>query len=154
MKVFYGTFVEGFNEDLLPGVVAVNNLGDWFWDEVYNNGLNLDEWRWYNDFAERSDGEPVPDDYPMIDEPTWLVGDWRLDGDKWEAFAGTNGYSAILQWMGGAAILTVVRSDHWTSVTSMCSPCCPGQANLDSGYDERGYTCYSLPAEFYLSKEE
>jgi hypothetical protein len=36
----------------------------------------------------------------------------------------------------------------------MCSPCCPGQANLDSGYDERGYTCYSLPAEFYLSKEE
>lgn len=154
MKTFLNNLEAG---DLLPGVVAVDNLAEWFWDEVYSNGINVDEWRFSLDFSKEHGHPPEDRDWDGIefDEPTWLVGDWRLDeNDEWNPYDGTDRFSAVLQWMGGAAIATVAQSAHYTRVARMCSPCCPGQANLDSGYDENGYTCYSFPENWYRKEGE
>lgn len=153
MKVFDNN--NGEAGDLLPGVV-VDSLCDSFWYYLERDGINLTEENFIENFIAEHGREPKGEDWGEFesDEPTWLLGDWKRDDDgKLDACAGTDGYSAVLQWLGGAPLVTVVAGNYWTRVRSMCSPCCPGQADIDSGYDENGYTCYSLPAEFYREGE-
>lgn len=158
MKVFEIT--EGADLHLVPGVVDVSKLADWFWDEVCGGGINLTEEAARQDFI--AEYESVNDTYPIgdawddyvyeADEEEYLIGGWEMVKGKYQPVNG-EGFSAIVQWLGGAPIVTVVAGSYYTTVCSMCSPCCPGQADLDSGYHEGGYACYSLPSEFYREEK-
>lgn len=132
------------NEELYNIVCAVN-------EAIYQAGLNgqpsimldsIDELSC--DIAWLSDDEQ--------DEGEYLIGGWEMVKGKYQP-VNEEGFSAIVQWLGGAPIVTVVAGIYYTTVRSMCSPCCPGQADLDSGYQEGGYACYSLPGEFYREEE-
>jgi len=157
MKVFELT--EGADLHLVPGVVDVSNLYEWIWEDIFNHGVNQTEERIAHDFEEAHGHPPTEEDWELfyVDEPTYLIGGWqRKDIDDPYSYApcpGEHGFSAIVQWLGGAPIVTVVASKYYTTVRSMCSPCCPGQADLDSGYHEGGYACYSLPSEFYREEK-
>lgn len=162
MKVFELT--EQVKHDLLPGVVDVSKLADWFWDEIYADRLgaiNLTEEVARQNFI--AEYESMNDTYPIGDawndyeyeanEEEWIFGGWEMIKGKYQPVEGEHGFSAIVQWLGGAPIVTVVAGSYYTTVRSMCSPCCPGQADLDSGYHEGGYACYSLPSEFYREEK-
>lgn len=141
---------EGAIKNLLPGVASVNSLVSDFWDTVYyDGGINLTQQNFQEEFERMNGRLPSDDEWEAeysADEETWLLGDWNAYGDPLEEEE--DGYRAILSWLGGAAIVTVVSS-HWWTNARMCSPCCPGQANLDQPDEEYGYQCYSLPPTFY-----
>lgn len=158
MKVFELT--EQVKHDLLPGVVDVSKLADWFWDEVHAHGVNLSELEYIEEFRRENGREPEGEDWDNYygGEENWLIGGWSEVHGKngLECFTPTlagEGFAASIGWLGGAPIVTVELSTYYTTVRSMCSPCCPGQADLDSGYQEGGYACYSLPSEFYREEK-
>jgi hypothetical protein len=76
------------------------------------------------------------DEYEACEEE-YLIGDWRLDeaSGRYEIEQGCNGagFAAELSWLGGAPLLFILWSEQTEFVRSMCSPCCPGSADLDSG---------------------
>ena len=90
------------------------------------------------------------------EEDEWILGDWRWDdGEKvYYDYDGEVGFSAVLGWLGGAPILHVIRSKTVKHYRSMCSPCCPGQADIDSGEVEVGIPTFTLPAEYFLKEEQ
>lgn len=87
-----------------------------------------------------------------FDEPNYLIGDWKLDSkglyepDEDSDDPDKLGFSAILQWLGGAPLITIVWSQWVRYVRAMCSPCCPGQADLDSG--EGSILAYAVPDDW------
>jgi len=83
------------------------------------------------------------------EEPEYIIGDWKLSDDGiWDIAPDHNncGFSAITGYLGGACIVHVVWSRTTKRVLSMCSPCCPGQADLDSG--EGHILTYALPSDY------
>lgn len=66
-----------------------------------------------------------------------------------------DGVTYQIGWLGGAPLLTVLHGPvGWA--WSLCSPCVPGAADLDSGFDvalaegelRTGYQCYVVPKEW------
>ena len=167
----------------ITGVVSMSSLCDWVWDEIYVDGINLSieeyQQQWKvdrraelengdegefseEDWSELEDAEDN-DVYPqsMYDgyesyEEEFLWGDWGFNKStqKYFDFDGPEGFSAIVGWLGGAPILHVIRSKTIKRYSSMCSPCCPGQADIDSGEAEVGIPTFTLPDEFFWQKEE
>ena len=144
-------------ETAYGGVVSTNNLCEWFWEEVfYGSGINLTEYEIIKDYCTANDctEDEIPEDFwdlLEIDEATYLIGDWTLSDDgKYDVDSGINGkgYAAIVQTLGGAYNVHVVWAETTTNVRSMCSPCCPGQADLDSG--PGNIEAYTLPSEFFV----
>ena len=82
-----------------------------------------------------------------------LIGDWTIiidkDGSvKYEV--DKSGEFAAIVTSSTFNCVQVVWSKHTASVNSMCSPCFPGQADLDSGDGE--IVCYTLP-DYLIYKE-
>ena len=74
---------------------------------------------------------------------TVLAGDWKKDeGGLWDPDKdGTKGYSAIV----GETYAQIVWSKY-TTRARLCSPCFPGQCDLDA-IDPNGQLCYILPPD-------
>jgi hypothetical protein len=121
------------------------------WEDAYNQGVDLSFDQFEKDYIDEH-GCPPPDEVCEcieIDEPVFLLGDWEEQPDgNWDykPRCEGKGFAAILGWLGGAPIVTVVWSETVRTVLSMCSPCCPGQADLDSGAGE--ILAYALPADY------
>ncbi len=87
-----------------------------------------------------------------------------LDCDIGEAFEsdGEEGYRLEdgdeiyeLSYLGGAPLIWVIKSSRIVYTNSLCSPCCPNAADLDSGLtnEDEGYECYGIPKEWEESDE-
>ena len=137
------------------GVLSLNSAPDWLFDEQCN-GIDLGYEDAHADWeaAHRDECEDIaageecscesPDFGPDCSGPR-LIGAWKQDSQgRWEPDEldpAHNGYAAIIR----ESVVQVVWSKH-TTRARMCSPCYPGQADLDSP-DDNGELCYSLPAE-------
>jgi len=106
------------------GVVSLNSLQDWVWEEFEYKGELLTE---VDDEAE---------DWP--EEPAYEleVEDMKLQ----------------LGWLGGAPLVWVLKSPHTTRARE-CSPCVPNAGDLDS-LDEGGFECYTLPEDWFYKEEQ
>lgn len=105
-----------------------------------------------------------PHDYAPIDDHdhcgpqeqgTMLIGSWVKDEKtgKYEPDE-TGEYAAIV----GEIYAQVVWSKRVVKVRSLCSPCFPGQADVEPdkivGEDEPGYYAFDFPADMYGIEEE
>lgn len=76
-----------------------------------------------------------------------LIGDWTQDQDtgEYEPTPGLpkRGYAAIAHW--DSQTIQVVAS-KWVTLGHYCSPCYPGQVDLDTAGE---YLGYDLPADLY-----
>ena len=105
--------------------------------EVDNEGDpdedTIEEWTYeFNDFYE-SQGDTI------------LIGDWQQDNDGlWGPIErGNKGYAAIVNYDSNT--IQVVWSEFVT-MGALCSPCYPGQVDLDT---EGDYMGYDLPIDLY-----
>ena len=135
------------------GAMYANSI-EWIWDEVYysSHAVSLTQLEWEKEYRRDND---IPDDddlpeeayeYLEFDEETYLLGDWELGEDGlYDVVPNCNGqgYAAILGYLGGAPIVHVQWSETIAHVRALCSPCCPGQADLDSGAGD--ILAYTLP---------
>ena len=143
----------------IGGVVSVSNLDlDTFWTYIDNNGLNLDMWLLVEKYKKENGGrQPGEEWYEGIvsDDPDYIVGYKYVDAPKephgMYIVDEDAEFTAYISTIGGAYTAQVVHSTHTTRVRSMCSPCCPGHADIDSGAEEDGILCYTLPPRFFPS---
>ena len=136
---------------VLGAVVGVMRCTQAVWEEALSNGIDLSYEAFEQDYWAEYGCEPPENvlDSLEIDEPNYIFGDWQKGSDgmyDYVPMCNEYGYAAVLGWLGGAPIVHVVWSDTVRAVNSMCSPCCPGQADLDSGEGE--ILAYALPDEF------
>lgn len=150
------------------GVISCHSL-EWIYEETdyravtnvsydnymeYQIGDKTREWQ-----SEQDDPNATPDD-DLLEEwrdqlgeqyeesgDTYLIGDWLQDSDgQYQIdYGGTNHFSAIVDYDFAGGIVQVVWSRYVTNA-ALCSPCCPGQCDLDSPGDYMGY---DLPLDFY-----
>jgi len=137
--------------EVLTGVID-NNSVPHIWDELGSgNEINLDyenalrehklECGEDESCAERGH-EDWNDEYESQSD-TMLIGDWAKDsdGDYVPIVNGDKGYAAIVR----ESVSQVVWSRAIAKRKSMCSPCYPMQADLDSG--DGTIPCYAFPAD-------
>ena len=121
------------------GVVALNSLADWVFDEFWYDGVNLTM--------------AAVEEEAHADHPEW---EGILPDEFWDGIAlETESYSLTkdglcleLSYLGGAPLVWVFKSPH-TTLARPCSPCCPGAGDLDNK-DATGIPTYDLPPEWYL----
>lgn len=93
-------------------------------------------------------------DFMECDDHEKLIGDWKSSYKKDGSIQyepDENGeFSAIVN-SSSFSTIQVVLSKWTTKVRAMCSPCFPGQADLDSGAGD--ILCYTLPDDM-LSEED
>lgn len=145
-------------ETPITGVISANSLRSLLWEAVFNHGDNLDEWTAASKYRHEFGQEPDQEfwDGLQIDDPDWLLGFKVVDAPGkpygWWAEDPEQEFSAIISAGGGAYVVQVVRSNYTARVRSMCSPCYPGQADLESG--EGDILAYTLPPHFFPSRSE
>ena len=122
------------------GVVAMNSLESWVWEEFYASGTDesyaaaMEEWKAENPEASK-DEEYAYGECLEIEEANWSL---EIDGMRLE-----------IGWLGGAPLLWVLESPH-RAAASLCSPCVPNAGNLDCKVPlGQGFACYDVPAEWY-----
>jgi len=124
----------------ITGVISNNECIQFISDELYN-GINLD-WEEHiksdphtKEFCEICE---YWEDYP---DSTWLIGDWLIDDDGLY-YPDPNGeYAAIVR-----ESVTQVVFSQYTSRSALCSPCFPGQGDLDTIGE---FLTYNLPPEAF-----
>ena len=147
------------SEIIITGVVS-NNTPEWLNEEICN-GINLQ----YEDYiasaegTEGQDHESYTDDqdhesyeadpelehdfmeYESQPSDTILIGAWIKGPDgKYEPDP-EGEYSAIC-----GEVYTQIVQSKFTKRTALCSPCYPGQGDLDTPGD---WLAYDLPADIY-----
>lgn len=140
---------------IIGAITGVMNATQAVWEECYSKGIDL-SWeeaeKEYKAMHDLADSDEVPQDVLdtwEFEEPTFIFGDWKkADDGLYHHYPMCNdcGYSAVLGWLGGTPIVHVLWSETIRGVGSMCSPCCPGQADLDSG--DGDILAYALPEDF------
>jgi len=136
------------HETLTPyGVVSLNSLADWVWDEFLCSGISLT-------------AEAIAEE-ALADHPEW---DGELPDDFWDDIEieeetyrledAETGMILELGYLGGAPLVWVIKSPHRASVRE-CSPCCPNAGDLDSKVEPgMGVVCYDLPPDWYYHEED
>lgn len=121
----------------VTGVVS-NHSPEWLWDEVYyeDSTIHLDcESCEYRSLENGCDGCEIEQDY--------LIGGWRKVDGFFEPDTDTE-YSAIVR--AGSNVTQVIHS-NWAQPCHKCSPCYPGQGDLDTSGDY--YLAYTLPPDVW-----
>jgi len=148
------------NESIIPGVT---NATEAVWEEIYYGDSAVDltleemerEYRLLNGLGDTDD---IPDEfYECLDtvESEWLIGDWEKGDDGLydiKPKCKDKGFAAVVGYLGGAPLVHVRWSETVRTVRSMCSPCCPFQADLDSG--EGDIAAYALPPDYEWNGED
>jgi hypothetical protein len=137
-KMHYGKFVD--SETPIAGVV--NNNGIEFLDDeiFYTNSINLTFETWVK---ENNSTEEEIENYEN-DNETYLIGSWKKDSDGLYIEDKSGEYSAIVR-----ESVTQVTWSRFTKRCALCSPCYPGQGDLDSDGD---YLAYCLPNDIIGNK--
>ena len=117
------------------GVQAINTIPPEFFDEFYN-GINLTCLECKD--RDSIDNENFHNPCDMCEAGgDLLVGTWKQDPDGKYTHDESGEYAGILR----EDVLQVVFS-KFTTRAALCSPCYPGQADLDT---PGGYLAYCLP---------
>jgi len=121
------------------GVVKLDSLADWAFDEFFNNGRNVT--------ADAALAEAVAEGLdPEDDEATQQFWD-GYQGEEETYELETDGMRLMLSYLGGAPLVWVFQSPV-TTEARLCSPCVPGAGDLDN-QEPGAFTCYSLPIEWF-----
>ena len=137
----YGKWVD--SESPTTGVRSNNNI-PWLNDEICS-GIDLD----YEESIREMEEEGMTEEeiekacefYDSSDS-TYLIGGWILD-------TVTHEYDVDKESDYAAIVREDVTQIVWSKTVktgALCSPCYPGQVDLDS---EGGYLAYDLPDDFY-----
>jgi hypothetical protein len=116
------------------GVVALNTLAEWVFDEFFYHGTNTT----YEDALKEWQAEN-----PDADDDNFL---WEGDEDSYELET-EDGLKLGLSYLGGAPLVWVFESPH-TTRARLCSPCVPNAGDLDNR-DPNGEECYTLPDDWF-----
>lgn len=127
------------------GVVALDSLANWVFDEFFYHGRNLSSDGAFQD-AIAYDGLD-PDDDEQVQE-FWD----SYQADEEEYALEIDGMKLELSYLGGAPLVWVFKSPHTTECRE-CSPCCPLAGDLDS-QDPGGFTTYTLPKEWFFDIQD
>ena len=120
------------------GGVISNNSVEFLNDEIFNgNSIDLD----YEAFLEEN-SDVEEEDFPEYEsngDSTYLIGNWLKD-ESGKYYPDPDGeYAAIC-----GEIYTQVVFSKYTKLCALCSPCYPGQGDLDSVGE---FLTYNLPAD-------
>ena len=143
----------------VTGVISINDVCQFVCDECCN-GLDLNyeqaEQEFLQGFQENHGGaDPTDEDWndfnsemEMCESGDTLIGDWIKDSDGlYDADRENGEYAAIVR----ESVVQVVWSKYVIKCKNLCSPCYPGQADVNSGNDEPDgeFLAYNLPPEAY-----
>jgi len=133
----WGIWVD--SEDPITGVLSNNSAIQFISDEIfYSDSIDLDYENWVNS----PDYDPEEEDYYEINpQTTWLIGQWLKDSEGLYYPDPEGEYAAIV----GEIYTQVVFSNNLKRC-ALCSPCYPGQGDLDS---EGEFLTYDLPERAY-----
>jgi hypothetical protein len=120
------------------GVISLNSLNDYVFDEFFYNGRNLTFERALQDFKDEN-SDATDDD---IDDAMQY---WECD--ECEYYLEIEGMKLGITYLGGAAMVWIYESPHTANV-KLCSPCVPNAGDLDNKIAD-GFICYDLPADWY-----
>jgi hypothetical protein len=137
------------------GVVSLNSLEDWVFDEFFQNGENLTA----NEAHKEAKAEFIEErryaEGSLLTAEARAIEEWEERGeqefwDSWECDEATyeletEGMKLGLSTLGGAYNVWVFESPH-TAEHGLCSPCCPNAGNIDT---PGSFQCYTLPAEWF-----
>ena len=137
------------------GVVQANSLDEWFFEDLFANGIDLSYNSFIQDLEEQGLSEEEIEqetDFYQSDCSTWLLGDWKQDvNGMWEIDKqGKLGYA--LSFNSGSNTVCV----DYSNVTTLChntSPCYVMSDNSGpcGDLDTAGTNilAYDLPKDFY-----
>ena len=138
----YGKWIN--SEKPITGVIS-NHTAQWLYEESYN-AIDLD----YTEFAHEIENDDLLsedekqialDNYESMGDNTLLIGSWLQDEKGLYYPDPDSEYAAIMR----ESVTQVVWS-QFTKKCALCSPCYPGQGDLDSKGD---YLAYDLPVDIY-----
>jgi hypothetical protein len=128
----------------VTGVIQANNVSsEAVSDEFMGNGIDLT----YEEYIEEN-GEDAAEDYESNGDSTYLCGFYKKEEgpDKGEYVPDPDAsVSAIFR--ADSNVIQVVRSKWIVRDARWCSPCYPGQADLDS--TGGGVEAYTLPEDWF-----
>jgi hypothetical protein len=142
----------GTVREVLTGVIDNNSVPN-IWDEIdsdstvnltYANALREHAVSCEDEDCISDDHYPETNGWDSDGDDTRLIGDWKFDemtGDCEPDTEGKKGFAAIVR----ESVSQVVWSRAIAKRKSMCSPCYPMQADLDSGTGT--IPCYAFPAD-------
>lgn len=124
------------------GVVSLNSLQSWVFEEFMNHGKDLS----FESAMEEFDSEnPEADD----DERQDYIDSLHIEEPDYELTR--DGMKLGLSYLGGAPLVWVFESPH-TAEVRQCSPCVPGAGDLDNPC-EGGMVAYTLPKVWFAREE-
>lgn len=142
----------------VTGVISLNDVSQFVCDEI-DNGINLtaeaaekeyrqDHYNHYHHKPNAISMQKFWDQWEDTPDDEWIIGDWIKDNDGlYDADREHGEYAAIVR----ESTIQVVWSKYVTKTKNLCSPCYPGQADVQSGKDEDDgqFLAYNLPPEAY-----
>ena len=124
----------------ITGVIQNNSIVQFISDEMYN-GIDLDyEEHIQSPFHNEIDCDCL--EYIPEDRSNYLIGDWIKDPDGLWDYDPDGEFAAIVR-----EDVTQVVYSKYTKKAALCSPCYPGQADLDSSGE---FLAYDIPADGYI----
>lgn len=129
-------------ETPITGVISNNQVIQFLVDEIFD-GIDLD----WIEHVESSEHDLDDPDYCDICEfwdmsqSTILIGDWIRDSNGLYDYDPMGEYAAIVR-----ESTTQVVYSKYTRKAGLCSPCYPGQADMES---DGQFLAYDLPPEAY-----
>ena len=141
----YGKYID--KNTPITGVVQNNNVPAIYNEICSGNEIDLDFEMFILDRKSQGLSEEQInyelEHFELCDVCTYLIGDWVKGEDGLYEPNPLGEYSAIVR----ESVTQVVYSKY-TKRCNLCSPCYPGQADLDSP-NEDGFLAYDLPNEIY-----
>lgn len=148
-------------------MTTINHWGKWIDSNTPTTGVlstNDIAWEWLDSeicltceeiIQEIDNDESIEDkqsEYDFIEcnsDHTRLLGDWIKDNDGLYAPDRDNGEFSAIE---NESTIQVVWSKFTTKQCKPCSPCYPGQLDVDYDYENGEFSAYTLP-DYLLRKE-
>ena len=149
----------------VTGVISLNAVSQFVSDEIcgadsidlgYVEAKNefITEFQRQHHFRKPTDQELEEFNDEFESSPSdYLIGSWKQDRfGKYEHDTSKGDYAAIVR----EDVVQVVWSKYVTKCKNLCSPCYPGQADVNSGKDEPDgvFLAYNLPPDAYQGEVE
>lgn len=130
--------IEVNSESPITGVISTNDP-EWFYEDTMTDGIDIG----FEEHCKECKNEEHDECYNS-DEPTYTIGFRKNAEGKYEPDPEAE-YSAIV----GAQYTQIVQSKY-ISRAALCSPCFPGQGDLDTPGE---FMVYNLPPDVWGQRE-